>query len=469
MARIFRRGKKKDGSTYVYPVSTRGNVREYVSKYNSYWELGGRQNALNAMATLQDAVGKQSLDSPYLMGQLNLLHGALLAGINIEGLHELVLENPNFEAMLMKSISAGNGEPISNLYVYDGSKISGIVNTISAVPQQKDQKDGEPKFSVANLTRSARLQFIPISKNIFISLSSRGGFYYRQGNILVPFNRLTMAGLTQQAALLTNPDHLEEAIAKIQNFNKLIADQASDKPIIPGSENRGERTAPGIQPSGGRNPLLLGTDGKTGSDIPASLGLGGDLSDLGIPDVLNSNGGRDRQKQDDKPFTNFKAIFKASDQYLEDPDYRTAQARLFKDIGYPPDTNDSRIAGDVYLYGYTHGVSPSEIFDELNRSNLSRDAPIVSGLQKFSKMGMNAKNRMLSSVIEAFKKANKLKDIPSDPKEFEQLREGDSALSSSVRTLWSQWVDPSNFDEVKKAYTKYEEEEGTADNSFQRG
>lgn len=468
MARIFRRGKKKDGSSYVYPVSTRGNVREYVSKYNSYWELGGRQNALNAMATLQDAVGKQSLDSPYLMGQLNLLHGALLAGINIEGLHELVLENPNFEAMLMKSISAGNGEPISNLYVYDGSKISGIVNTISAVPQQKDQKDGEPKFSVANLTRSARLQFIPISKNIFISLSSRGGFYYRQGNILVPFNRLTMAGLTQQAALLTNPDHLEEAIAKIQNFNKLIADQASDKPIIPGSENRGERTTPGIQPSGGRNPLLLGTDGKTGSDIPASLGLGGDLSDLGIPDILNS-GGRDKSKEDDKPFSGFKAIFKANDHYLEDPDYRTAQARLFKDVGYPPDTSDSKIAGDVYLYGYTHGVSPSEIFDELNRSNLPNDSPIISGLRRFTSMGKPGRNKLLTSVIEAFKKANKLKDIPSDPKEFEQLREGDGALSSSVRTLWNQWVDPANFDEVKKAYAKYEDEEGTADNSFQRG
>ena len=123
----------------------------------------------------------------------------------------------------------------------------------------------------------------------------------------------------------------------------------------------------------------------------------------------------------------------------------------------------------MYLYGYTHGVSPSEIFDELNRPNLPRDAPIVSGLQKFSKMGTNAKSRVLSSVIEAFKKANKLKDIPSDPKEFEQLREGEGALSSSVRTLWSQWVDPSNFDEVRKAYTKYEDEEGTADNSFQRG
>ena len=129
----FRRKKRDDGSSVTYPIEikTRRSVQDYVNKYSSYWEIGGKQNALNAISQLQSAIGMENADLPFLLNHLEILHGALLDGVNMEGFHDVILDNPSFEAALLKAISAGNGEPISNLYVFDGSKVTGIVNTIS--------------------------------------------------------------------------------------------------------------------------------------------------------------------------------------------------------------------------------------------------------------------------------------------------------------------------------------------------
>lgn len=472
----FRRRKKDDGSAVTYPVDikTRATVRDYVNKYSSYWELGGKDNALNAISQLQSAIGMENADVPFLLSHLEILHGALLAGVNMEGFHDVILDNPSFEAALLKSISAGNGEPISNLYVFDGSKITGIVNTISVNTQgaqgnQGNEKGKDQKVSSANLSRLARLQFLPISKDIFISLSSRGGFYFRQGNILVPFNRLTMKGMIDEAAKLTNPDFLNRAIERIQGFNKAIGDQAGEKAKLPGQENPIGRA--GIEPnSNSRNPLFAGIGESSQTEDNVKVPAGVDLGDLDIPDLLGDNdkGSRKGGSQGNKEvFSNFRGIFGASDVKLEDPSYRTAQARLSKDIGYSPNDSNGRIMGDIYLYGYSHGISPDQILEDLNDTSPDeKQLNLMSSLRNFSKMGVNQKDKVLETVISAFKKANKLKDLPSDPKEFDEIRAGDSALSSTVRSLWSQWVSPDNFDTVSAQYQKYAEDEGIPTNSF---
>ena len=472
----FRRKKRDDGSSVTYPIEikTRRSVQDYVNKYSSYWEIGGKQNALNAISQLQSAIGMENADMPFLLNHLEILHGALLDGVNMEGFHDVILDNPSFEAALLKAISAGNGEPISNLYVFDGSKVTGIVNTISLNPMgsqggQSNDKAKDQKISAANLTRLARLQFLPISKDIFISLSSRGGFYFRQGNILVPFNRLTMKGLLEESAKLTNPDFLERAIEKLKAFNKEIADQASGKARLPGQEN--PITGAGVNPdhSSSRNPLFSGIGESNQADdlkIPAGIDLGG----LDIPDLLGDNdrGSRKGNSQNNKElFSNFRGIFAASDVKLEDPNYRTAQARLSKDIGYSPNDSNGRIMGDIYLYGYSHGISPDQILEDLNDTRPDeKQLNLISSLRNFSKMGVNQKDKVLETIISAFKKANKLRGIPSDPKEFEEIRTGDGALSSTVRSLWNQWVSPENFDTVSVQYQKYAEDEGVPTSSF---
>ena len=473
----FRRRKKNDGSSVTYPldVRTRPTVKDYVNKYESYWNMGGKDNAMNAIMQLQDAIQNENTTQPFLLGQLEILHGALLAGINMEGFHDVILDNPTFEAALMKSISAGNGEPISNLYVFDGSKITGIVNTISVnTPGTQGKDDGkEQQAPTANLSRLARLQFLPLSKDIFISLSSRGGFYFRQGNILVPFNRLTMKGMISETAKLTNPEFLDHAIEKIQGFNDLIAGQANGKSKLPGQENNA--VGAGVNPEHGnpKNPLFTGL-GES-SQNPDIAGI---LDDLGVPNILGT--GAKNQKKDNQQkelFGNFKSIFGASDVKLEDPNYRTAQARLIKDVGYSqvdkngrllsPSSLNGRIMGDIYLYGYSHGISPDQLLDDLNDSNLSDDQMnVLNNFRNFTKVGVAQKDKVLETLISAFKKANKLKDLPSDPTEFDEIRSGDSALSSTVRTLWSQWVSPENFDTVSAQYQKYAEDEGIPTNSF---
>ena len=472
----FRRRKKDDGSTVTYPVDikTRATVRDYVNKYSSYWELGGKDNALNAISQLQSAISMENADMPFLLSHLEILHGALLAGVNMEGFHDVILDNPSFEAALLKSISAGNGEPISNLYVFDGSKITGIVNTISVNPQaaqgnQGNEKGKDQKVSSSNLSRLARLQFLPISKDIFISLSSRGGCYFRQGNILVPFNRLTMKGMIDEAAKLTNPDFLNRAIERIQGFNKAIGDQAGEKAKLPGQENPIGRA--GIEPgSTSKNPLFAGIGESSQTEDTIKIPAGIDLDGMDITDLLGDSdkGSRKSGSQGNKElFSNFRGIFGASDVKLEDPSYRTAQARLIKDIGYSPNESNGRIMGDIYLYGYSHGISPDQILEDLNDTSPDeKQLNLMSSFRNFSKMGVNQKDKVLETVISAFKKANKLKDLPSDPKEFEDIRTGDSALSSTVRSLWSQWVSPDNFDTVSTQYQKYAEDEGIPTNSF---
>ena len=476
----FRRRKKDDGSTVTYPVDirTRATVRDYVNKYSSYWELGGKDNVLNAISQLQSAIGMENADMPFLLSHLEILHGALLAGVNMEGFHDVILDDPPFEAALLKSISAGNGEPISNLYVFDGSKITGIVNTISVNTQgaqdnQGNEKGKDQKVSSSNLSRLARLQFLPISKDIFISLSSRGGFYFRQGNILVPFNRLTMKGMIDEAAKLTNPDFLDRAIERIQEFNKVIASQAEGKSKLPGQENN--VIGAGINPEHGnsKNPLFAGV-GKSGQNSDMADVLEG----LGVPNILGGNA-KDAKKgnQQKELFGNFKGIFGASDVKLEDPNYRTAYARMIKDVGYSqvdkigrllsPSSLNARIMGDIYLYGYSHGISPDQLLDDFNDPTPSDEQMnILNNFRTFTKAGVAQKDKVLEVLISSFEKANKLKDLPPDPTEFDEIRSGDSTLSSTVRTLWSQWVSPENFDTVSAQYQKYVEDEGIPTNSF---
>ena len=470
----FRRRKKDDGSSVTYPVNvrTRATIHDYVNKYSGYWEFGGKDNALNAVLQLQDAISKENSDVPFMLGHLEILHGALLAGVNMEGFHDIILDNPSFEAALLKSISAGNGESISDLLVFDGSKISGIVNTISVNPDSlkgilDNDKGKDQKASISNLSRLARLQFLPISKDIFISLSSRGGFYYRQGNILVPFNRLTMDGIVKESAKLTNPEFINQAIARIQEFNKAIASQAEGKARLPGYEN--PNSGAGIDSNGATKNVLFTRAGKDAADF--------DIHDLVRERVLDGDKPKTTPPDRDKTFYNFRKIFGVSGDTLDNPDYRTAWARLEKDVGYSqydkngkiisPNDLNSRIMGDIYLYGYSHGIPPDQIIEDMNDTRLDeRQAALVTNFRNFTKTNINQKDKVLETMISAFKKANKLKDIPSDPTDFDELRSGDSALSSTVRSLWNQWVSPENFDSVSAQYQKYAEEEGISTDSF---
>ena len=123
--------------------------------------------------------------------------------------------------------------------------------------------------------------------------------------------------------------------------------------------------------------------------------------------------------------------------------------------------------GDIYLYGYSHGISPDQLLEDMNDTRLDdNQAALVTNFRNFTKTNINQKDKVLETMISAFKKAYKLKDIPSDPTEFDEIRAGDSALSSTVRSLWSQWVSPDNFDTVSAQYQKYAEEEGISTDSF---
>ena len=188
--------KKKANNT----VDKGEYANAYIAQKKSYmqYQFDGDIGAYTtALASILSGEATGVREYRQMLGYLNGMHQTILNGMNLATFHDLMLSNPRIEKYLLDNgfnvkDATGKSVPLANLKVFDGSSISGTVNIVSNGNNGK----GSDLFSIA------RLEVIPLTDKIYMSLSSKGGFYYREGDILIPFDRLTEQGFLEEVGML---------------------------------------------------------------------------------------------------------------------------------------------------------------------------------------------------------------------------------------------------------------------------
>lgn len=191
----WRTEKTSDGKTLHFKLFRRGDTKNYSSEKEvhtdqysaqkqgcmqnqSHGEMGAYPTAL---ASILSGEGTGVTEYEMMLSYINGIHQTILKGISLETFHDLMLSNTETERFLMETGSdvkdaAGKTVPLINLKVLDGSSFSGRVNIVS----EKSR----------DLLSIAGPEVIPVTDKIYVSLRSRGGFYYREGEILIPLGRM---------------------------------------------------------------------------------------------------------------------------------------------------------------------------------------------------------------------------------------------------------------------------------------
>jgi hypothetical protein len=147
----------------------------------------------------------------------NEYHDALLHAVDLPGLQELTLSSPDMDELLLRNIKVKEGDSnldLSNLYVV--SRKSSLIEMV-----------GEPTNPVAPSTisdkyRLARLQVIPLTDSIYMSLSKKGGFYVREGALLVPLVLEDAPSYIKSLKKLDNKSYIKDAVKNIHSFNRFV-------------------------------------------------------------------------------------------------------------------------------------------------------------------------------------------------------------------------------------------------------
>ena len=454
MKTIFRSRKSK-GKQVTYPIRKSG--QQYAEEYETNLNGKVREGLLQIAGEINSRLSVTDAGNTSINDKLDGMHRLFLNGMNLELLHDISIENPIFEANLLKAIagSTGDREPISNLYIFDGSKISGMVNILRAQkPDIPPDKAGE-KSSAENLTRLARLQVFPLTQHIYMSLTTKGNFFYREGSILIPYNRLTASGLSREVLELAKEENIQKMIDRLSEFNAYLAKEYDREENVKDSG----RMDIGIVPV----PGMFGQV-KVGDRAPWGADNGEGSMILQFAGEGNRGKNRDDQKKDDdnKPFGQIGALFKADTGILDNDDYRSFQGRVNKDLlAGKEHGNPFGALSDIYLYGYTTGIDPSIIIEDLNESRLNEEnRELLERVKAFSDRGLNRKVKDVDRIIGAFVKYRRLKDVPSNAKEFYALiNDENSALGSAIKSSWKEFIDPSNFEAAAKVIQKYSDED----------
>ena len=451
MKTIFRSRKNKGGERVTFPVRKTG--QQYAIEYEDNLNGKVKEGLLQIASQIDSQLISANVDITSINGKLDEMHRRFLNGVNLEVLHDISISNPAFEANLLKAIAASTGdrEPISNLYIFDGSRISGMVNVLKL--NTPPDKQGE-KSPAENLTRLARLQVFPLTQHIYMSLTTEGSFFYREGSVLIPFNRLTAAGLSRQASELTKTEAMQKMLGRLSEFNAYLAKEYDREENVKDSERMeiGLVPAPGMFGQvkvGDRAPW--GADNGEGSMILQLVGEG-----------KPGKGGDQKKDDDNRPFGQIGALFKANTGILDDDDYRSFQGRVNKDLlAGKEHGNPFGALSDIYLYGYTRGIDPSTIIEDLNSSKLNEEnRELLEQVKAFSDRGLNRKVKDVDRIIGAFVKYRRLKDVPLNAKEFYALiNDENSGLGSAVKSSWKEFIDPDNFEAAAQVIQKYSDED----------
>ena len=440
---VFRSHKNNDGTVSKYPVGQRQGARKYIQDYTDYWSSRGNADIASVIQNMAIVLSKGESSSSEIMENLRRVHRALLGGVDLEAFHDLSLADPTFEYRLLTTMRTSGGDPLTSLKVFDGSRISGLVNIVSTKTGSENNKDviaalagidGLPDKQ-SGLSQLVRLQVIPIGDNIYMSLSTKGGFYYRQGDILVPFNRLTDTGLLAEVNELIKEKSIEDAIKKIKEFNEYI-DKSEEK---------------------------IKDTGNLPDQIPVAA-----IYNRSSDGQNNPDNGKPKGK-DQKPqgfstggFIDY-SVASPIRQKLNSDEAVTATGRLINWGVQMPPPKDGRpqgwgggVASRIALFSYAADSTPEEAFDLLNDPN--PDASERAALDKLRSVitNRNAQETIAKNLIDVFKRNYRNLDslsIPNDPLAFTNYVQDPANVA--VSALWNQFMSPENQGIVSANYKRF--------------
>lgn len=226
----WRTEKTSDGKTSRLKLFGRGETKNYSSEKEAHIDqysaqkqscmqnqFHGEMGAYpTALASILSGESTGVKEYEMMLSYINGIHQTILKGISLETFHDLNLSNPCTGRFLMETGSdvkdaVGKTVPLIDLKVFDGSSFSGRVNIVS----EKSR----------DLPSIAGLEVIPVTDKIYVSLRSRGGFYYREGEILNLFDRMAEQRFMEEVWVLKAQSYVDSAKSSISAFNQKILTQ----------------------------------------------------------------------------------------------------------------------------------------------------------------------------------------------------------------------------------------------------
>lgn len=167
------------------------------------------QDAINTGQNF--ALGSNKVEKQY--------HDTLLKAVNLRGLHDLTLSSPDMDESLLRNIRVqedGIDYGMSDLTVIvqrspaGNSSLGMAANPVS------------PTAIANGGYKLARLQIIPLTDNIYMSLAKNGGFYIREQEYLVPIRMESVESYIKTLKKFNSPTYLKDSVKNIHNFNRFV-------------------------------------------------------------------------------------------------------------------------------------------------------------------------------------------------------------------------------------------------------
>lgn len=433
--------KKKANNT----VDKGEYANAYIAQKKSYmqYQFDGDIGAYTtALASILSGEATGVREYRQMLGYLNGMHQTILNGMNLATFHDLMLSNPRIEKYLLDNgfnvkDATGKSVPLANLKVFDGSSISGTVNIVTNGNNGKN----------SDLFSIARLEVIPLTDKIYMSLSSKGGFYYREGDILIPFDRLTEQGFLEEVGALKSNQFITAVKSDIEAFNQQIITLDSSGVAAPG--------------------MRVGADGIT-QGMPGGTERGYTPGDN--PNSQSASGGssNSKEKPQDKDIRvgymiqalNTSSSINEFEKLLKESPVLYGQMAY---NGFTPSDNDRgaipRFYNALESYALITGNSPKSIVETLDdpAPDDTEKANIADFFNFARSYNSEKRAQTLSGLIKAFMVANNIPPgsgvIPDDPYDFYQkvIASNDPA-TAIYRNQWMNFVNPENAKNVSALY-----------------
>ena len=470
---IFRSKKKKNGDTTRFPLNERTTGQQYIMKYANQWRTNGSADMIIQGANVKKVMDAYGDDISKVEDEVTIFHRVLLGTINLETLQELNALNPTFETDFLSKLEAVAKLKESNLMVYKGGDKNALIVNIT-VPSKDANGQLQKIFKSENLVPLSKLQVLPISKNVYMDLNTKGGFYYRDKNILIPFSKLTPRGYIAEVKDLISSQGVKNIATMIQWFNDYIArayretndlgvQYANQRTAFEGSNDINIVGAPNFTPEEARQfeSIIAGGNNSSSDFMDDLLSQGGDKA---IGAILGKSGKereeeekqkqlKDREKnQSNTPqFNQQQFLFQGNKikGILDDPNYDTLKGRLSGPMFNASSFNDkTSILSDAALYAYVNNSVPQDMYEQLNTPLKDLDQGEKNSLDDFIAFSEDGKQVASAQnlLVKAFNSRNQFG--PEDPqysKDYNSLYEklqSDKALN----TLWRSFLSSDNKD-----------------------
>lgn len=364
------------------------------------------------------------------LAYLDGIHQTILQGLNLDILRDVISASPAMEKWLMENAfnitdSQGNKVSIANLKLYDGSQIVGALN-----PYVEKGKEG-------GIFPMGRLDVIPLNSRIYMSLSSKGGFYYRSGDYLIPITQLTEAGFLEVIQQIKSTQFIQLVKSDIIAFNEQMKN--IDVGATPNPVNIAKGNALRTKEDGGM-PMVPGVPGRDGNN--------------GQNSKQDNNKERVKSNNIIHPYNDdtFNAAKIVKD---EGSTYATLIGRLSM-RGVQP---DAMVAVLSYLYPFSlaEGVPVMSVVNVLNNPRPTADDKrwIDDALSFVSSYGnTNMQNKYIETFIKAFMMAENIpigsNAIPTDPQDFyAKVIQSQDPQYAIYRTDFQRFMTPTTADGYK--------------------